>query len=82
MLLGRKLSKVDKAKEYIGALKTYLGLISAFVMGIGAGVSKLYLENTISHLFYIGVIFIVLLSIGFVLILKHMHKKINDLEDL
>jgi uncharacterized membrane protein AbrB (regulator of aidB expression) len=76
------LGKLDEAKEYIGALKTYLGFIVALGIAIGAGISKLYLDNKIDILFYIGVTTIILLAIAFIIIVKHLHKKIKKLEDI
>jgi hypothetical protein len=76
------LSKIDKAKEYIGAIKVYMGFIVAFLMGIGAGVSKMYLSNEFTLIFYVGIVSMVLLAIFFVVLVKHLHKKIDDLEDI
>jgi hypothetical protein len=76
------LGKIDKEKEYIGAIKVYMGFIVAFLMGIGAGISKMYLSNDFSLMFYIGIISMILLAIFFVLLVKHLHKKIDDLEDI
>ncbi|PHS39591.1 MAG: hypothetical protein COB07_05950 [Sulfurovum sp.] len=76
------MSKLDKAKEYIGAVKVYMGFILASLMGTVAGTSKLYLSGETHIMFWIGTIGIVLLSVGFLLLMKHLHKKINDLEQL
>ncbi len=76
------MGKIDKIKEDVGAFKTYQGFIVALVIAIGAGVAKLYLENNISYLFFIGIAFIIACSIAFALIAERMHKKINELEEL
>lgn len=76
------MSKLDKIKEDVGAFKTYQGFIVALVITIGAGVAKLYLENNINSLFFIGVVIIIIFSIAFALIARKMHTKINELEDL
>ena len=76
------MSKLDKAKEYIGAIKVYMGFILASLMGTVTGTSKLYLSAKTDTMFWIGIIGIMLLSLGFLLLMKHLHKKINDLEKL
>jgi len=76
------MGKLDKAKEYIGVIKVYMGFVLASLMGTVASTSKLYLSGEIYIMFWIGIIGIVLLSLGFLLLMKHLHKKINDLEDL
>jgi len=76
------MSKLDKAKEYIGAIKVYMGFVLASLMGVVASTSKLYLSGEVNVIFWIGLVGIILLSIGFLGLMKHLHKKINDLEDL
>ena len=81
-MLYSNMSKVDKAKEYIGAMKVYMGFILASLMGTVTFTSKLYMGNHIIPMFWIGIVGIILLSISFLLLMKHLHKKIDDLEDL
>ncbi len=38
------MGKIDREKEYIGALKAYLGFILAVILAIGTGLVKLYLN--------------------------------------
>jgi len=49
------MSKIDEKKEFIGLLKTYLSLLLAIILAVGAGISKLYIANHINILFWIGV---------------------------
>jgi len=76
------MSKIDKAKEYIGAIKVYMGFVLASLMGTVASTSKLYLAGKTDTMFWIGIVGIVLLALGFFFLMKHLHKKINDLEKL
>lgn len=39
------MGKMDEVKEHIGALKTYLSIVVAMMLAIGAGVAKLYLDD-------------------------------------
>lgn len=76
------MSKLDEKKEYIGLLKTYLGIIVAFMLSVGAGISKLYIAGHINILFWIGLILIFLSSFLFVLVAKKVHKEIKELRDI
>ncbi len=44
------MSKLDRAKEYIGVIKVYMGFLLASLMGTITGTIKLYLERTIQIL--------------------------------
>ena len=76
------MGKIDKEKEFIGALKVYLALITAFLIGDISGTVKLYQSGIVDFTFWIGVITIVILALLFMLLAKFMHKKINKLEEL
>ena len=39
------MSKLDKAKEYIGAIKVYMGFLLASLIAVISGTSKLYLSD-------------------------------------
>ncbi len=68
--------------EEIGAIKTYLGFVIAFIITIGAGVVKIYLENSSELLIIIGAIGVFTLSIIFAFLAKAMHNKIKSLKEL
>ncbi len=76
------MAKIDRAKEYIGALKVYLALVTALLMGDIGGTVRLFRNGDRDFTFWAGTITIIVLSTIFTMIAKHMHKKINDLEDL
>ena len=76
------MGKIDKAKEFIGALKVYLALITALLMGDISGTVKLYQSGVFDFTFWMGVVTIIVLAIIFMMLAKFMHKKINNLEDL
>jgi hypothetical protein len=76
------MGKLDEVKEHIGALKTYLSLIVAVVLASGAGVAKLYDDNNVGLLFWLGIAVIVIAIIVFMLISKSMHNNIKKLKDL
>ena len=76
------MTKLDKIKEDIGALKTYQGYLIAIIITIGAGTAKLYLDNMINVLFWIGIVGVITLSVTFIVLARYMHKKINEIEEL
>jgi len=76
------MAKIDEVKEFINTLRTYLSIITAIILAIGAGVSKLYLSMEINLLFWIGIIFIVLLIIIFSIISRTIHVNVKKLKDL
>lgn len=75
------MGKIDEIKEEIGAIKTYLGFVIAFMITIGAGVAKLFLDQKHGVLFYAGIMAIVLLALIFAFLAKVMHRKIQSLKD-
>ena len=76
------MADLDRAEEYIGALKVYLALVTALMIGDISGTVKLFQNHTVDFTFWIGVFTIIMLSVIFALLAKHMHKKINELKDL
>jgi FtsH-binding integral membrane protein len=76
------MAKIDEIKEEIGAIKTYLGFIVAFIITIGAGVAKLFLDNSSELLLLMGVVGILIFAIIFAFLARVMHKKIKSLKDI
>ncbi len=76
------MGKIDEVKEEIGAIKTYLGFVIAFIITVGAGVSKLYMDFQYGILFYVGVVALIFLALIFAFLAKSMHLKIKSLKDM
>ncbi len=76
------MARIDEIKEEIGAIKTYLGFIVAFIITIGAGVAKLFLDNSSKLLLILGIIGIFLFAFIFAFLAKVMHDKIKSLKDV
>lgn len=62
--------------------KVYLALITALLISDIGGTVKLFLNDETGFIFWTGVTTIIILSIIFASIAKHMHKKIKELKDL
>ena len=76
------MSKIDEKKEYIGILKSYINVIVAFILAIGAGVSRIYISGDINILFWVGIGFILFFFILFGIVAKKAHREIKLLRDL
>jgi len=76
------MGRLDEQKEYIGALKVYLGFMLAVILAVGGGTSRLYLAQDVGLLFYLGVLTLLTTFLVFAIVAKHMHKKISELKDL
>ena len=76
------MAEIDEIKEEIGAIKTYLGFIVAFIITIGAGTAKVFLDNSSELLLVLGVISILVFAIIFSFLAKVMHNKIKSLKEI
>lgn len=76
------MSKLDKAKEHLNMLKVYMGILIALLISDISGTIKLFQDKNIDTTFWFGVVSIIFLSLGFVILAKYAHKKIDDLEEL
>ena len=76
------MAQIDEIKEEIGAIKTYLGFIVAFIISLGAGVAKLFLDDSSALLLTLGILGILAFAIIFAFLARTMHKKIKSLKDI
>jgi len=76
------MSQTDEKKEFITTLRTYLGFILAIILSVGAGLTKLYIAQNTSLLFYLGLFVIFLSMLGFLKINRTLHIEIKRLKDL
>ena len=75
------MAEIDEIKEEIGAIKTYLGFIVAFIITIGAGISKVFLDNSSELLLILGVVSILVFAAIFAFLARVMHHKIKSLKE-
>ena len=76
------MAKIDEIKEHISALKSYLNILTAILLAIGAGVSKLYIDNDTEILFWLGIGLMFVIIFAFAIISRSMHSHIKKLKDL
>ncbi len=76
------MSKIDKAKEFIGLMKVFMGFLLASIMGVVTGLVKRFDAGRIDTTFWIGVVSVVILSIVFGLLVRFTLIKIDKLKEL
>ncbi len=76
------MARIDEIKEEIGAIKTYLGFLVAFIITTSASVAKLFLDGSPELLLILGIISILVFAIIFSFLAKVMHEKIKSLKDI
>jgi len=76
------MAKIDEIKEHINTLRNYLNILTAIILAVGAGVAKLYINDEIGLLFWIGIIFSLIFILIFALNSKSIHDNIKKLKDL
>jgi len=76
------MSKLEEVKAEIEFLKDIFKVSIIVLMTVIAGVSKLYLDNQINSLFYLGILSIIIVSFVPLLTFKKIKKHIKELGDL
>lgn len=71
---------IDNKKEFISFLRTRTNHILVLVITIGAGVTKLFIDNTLTQWFWIGLFVIVVMLIAYIIISIIEIKEINKLK--
>jgi len=76
------MARIDEIKAHIDWKKDLFKILVAILVADIAGVAKLYLEHHIDVLFYIGIVFIIILSFWLGVIAKKIEKHIIELGEL
>jgi len=76
------MANLDRAKDFINNIRLYMTMCLALIISIGSGVSKMYVSENLSYIFFVGNILLFLLLIVFVFLAKKLHKKTDDLKDI
>jgi len=76
------MAKIDEIKELLNTLRAVFGIIVAVILTITAGLIKMYYNDKIDILFYIGSIFDIILVLSLPIIAKYIVKKIKELREL
>jgi uncharacterized membrane protein YjjP (DUF1212 family) len=76
------MAKIDEIKSEIDFLKDIFKISIAIIAAIITGLSKLYLDNSINILFYIGALISVIVSIILILVFKKIKKHIKELGEI
>jgi len=76
------MANLDRAKDFINNIRLYMTMCLALIVSIGSGVSKMYVSENFSYIFFVGNILLFLLLIVFVFLVKKLHKKTDELKDM
>ncbi len=76
------MSKLDEIKAEIDFQKDIFKISIALLVALIAGLSKLYLDNNINILFYIGSIISILIAVVPAIVFVKIRKHIKELGEL
>ena len=76
------MARLDEIKSEIDFLKDIFKISIALLVAIIAGLSKLYLDESINILFYLGTITSLVISVVPVIVFKKIKKHIKELGEL
>jgi len=76
------MAKIDRAKDFINNIRLYMTMALALIISIGSGITKIYLSNNSSYLFFVGNVVLILLLLIFIFLAKKLHQKTDELKDI
>jgi len=76
------MGQLDKAKEFIGLMKVFMGFLLASIMAVITSLVKRFDADKIDTTFWIGVVATVTLSIVFAVLVRFTLHKIDKLEEM
>ncbi|MEO1927096.1 MAG: hypothetical protein ABGX26_00185 [Nautiliaceae bacterium] len=76
------MARIDEIKEKINWLKELFKLLTMILVGLIAGLSKLFLDNKINILFYLGIIIGISILFWLVMLAVKINKNILFLKDI
>ena len=74
--------KIDRAKDFINNIRLYMTMCLALIISIGSGISKMYVAENLTYMFFIGNILLVFLLLIFIFLAKKLHQKTDELKDI
>ena len=76
------MADLDRAKDFINNIRLYMTMCLALIISIGSGISKMYVAENFSYIFFIGNILLLLLLLIFTFLAKKLHQKTDELKDI
>ena len=76
------MAKIDEVKELLSTLRAVFGVIVAVILTLTAGLIKMYYNDRIDILFYMGSLLNIVLITALPIIAKIIAKNIKKLRDL
>ena len=69
----------DEIQARIDWLRDAIKILVWLLIAIGAGVSNLYVINQLNVIFYIGIVFLIIISISLFILIIKINKSIKQL---
>jgi len=76
------MAKIDRAKDFINNIRLYMTMCLALIISIGSGISKMYIANNFSYIFFLGNVLLIFLLLIFIFLAKKLHQKTDELKDI
>ncbi len=76
------MADLDIAKDFINNIRLYMTMCLALIISIGSGISKMYVSENFSYIFFVGNVLLFLLLMVFLFLAKKLHQKTDELKDI
>jgi membrane protein YdbS with pleckstrin-like domain len=76
------MAELDEVKDTINNIRLYMTMCLALIISIGSGITNMYMNDTLSYLFFLGNILLLLLLIVFIFLVRALHIKTDKLKDI
>jgi len=76
------MADLDRAKDFINNIRLYMTMCLALIISIGSGISKMFVNENFTYIFFIGNILLLFLLLIFIFLAKKLHQKTNELKDI
>jgi len=76
------MSKIDEIKARIDWLKDLFKIVMTIMVADIAGISKLFIDNKISLLFYLGVSLLPMFTVLCIIVSRKIELHLNELGDI
>jgi TM2 domain-containing membrane protein YozV len=76
------MADLDRAKDFINNIRLYMTMCLALIISIGSGIVKLYTNENLDYIFYLGNFLLIILLLIFIFLAKKLHQKTDELKDI
>jgi TM2 domain-containing membrane protein YozV len=69
------MADLDRAKDFINNIRLYMTMCLALIISIGSGIVKLYTNENLDYIFYLGNFLLIILLLIFIFLAKKTTSK-------